>query len=598
MSVLERKNKKDIIASMFLPAAVVMIFTQMTGVIANIIDGVITSRFLGPDAYSAVSLFGPLVNVVLLLAGFISIGGQIVCSNKIGTGERDEANAVFSLSVIFGLAIAILFILFSVLFPGTLFRVCGVSLDKRPELYGHMLRYLRGYLVGIPAVILTQIFSPFLVMDNGKKLVSLSATVLCLSDIAGDLLNALVFHGGVFGMGLATSVSMWLQLLVLGCHFMGESGYFRFSLKALNSTHIKDIAANGSLSFIKKLATVLRDIATNRINLTVALSTAAIAAKGMQNDLNMLMFCLSIGIGRTLLTISSMYYGAADKEGLKRVFAYAMKLCVVLGGVISVILFFTAPLLARIYTNDPDVLSLSVFSIRCMAAGLILDAVSEAFQDYLQGIQNRKMVNIMCFSERFFIPVTVAAVLGMIFGSKGIMASIAVGKLILLIMMFAIMCAQNKGLPRRLEDYMFLPAGFGGKAEDNLNARIETIEDVIRESERTAVFCRNHGINARQSNLMALFVEEMAGNIVKHGKARSKNGLCADYRLFADQGKICLNLRDYCEVFDPMKYYAIHQDDKNEIGENIGIRMVMKLAKDIRYVNTFNSNCLLIYMEV
>ena len=47
-----------------------------------------------------------------------------------------------------------------------------------------------------------------------------------------------------------------------------------------------------------------------------------------------------------------------------------------------------------------------------------------------------------------------------------------------------------------------------------------------------------------------------------------------------------------------MKYYAIHQDDKNEIGENIGIRMVMKLAKDIRYVNTFNSNCLLIYMEV
>ena len=86
-----KRGKKDIIASMFLPAAVVMIFTQMTGVIANIIDGVITSRFLGPDSYSAVALFGPLVNVVLLLAGFISIGGQIVCSNKIGTGEHISA---------------------------------------------------------------------------------------------------------------------------------------------------------------------------------------------------------------------------------------------------------------------------------------------------------------------------------------------------------------------------------------------------------------------------------------------------------------------------------------------------------------------------
>ena len=60
--------------------------------------------------------------------------------------------------------------------------------------------------------------------------------------------------------------------------------------------------------------------------------------------------------------------------------------------------------------------------------------------------------------------------------------------------------------------------------------------------------------------------------------------------------KLCLSLRDYCEAFDPMKYYEIHQEA--EIDENIGVRMVMKLAKDIRYINTFNSNCLFIYLEV
>jgi hypothetical protein len=30
---------------------------------------------------------------------------------------------------------------------------------------------------------------------------------------------------------------------------------------------------------------------------------------------------------------------------------------------------------------------------------------------------------------------------------------------------------------------------------------------------------------------------------------------------------------------------------------NIGIRMVMALAKDIRYINTFNSTCLFMYLE-
>lgn len=349
-----------------------MIFTQVTGVVANIIDGVITSRFLGPDAYSAVSLLGPMVNIILLLASFISIGGQTVCSHKVGTGERDEANAVFSFSVFFGILIAALFVLFSILCPGVLFRVCGVSVSKRPDLYNHMLHYLHGYLIGIPAVILVQVLSPFLVMDNGKQLVSLSATVLCVSDILGDLANALVFHGGIFGMGLATSVSMWLQLAVLMVHFARKAGYFRFSIKALTPTHFKEIVKNGSLSFVKKLATILRDIATNRINLLIATSTAAVAAKGMQSDLNMLMFCISIGIGRTLLTISSMYYGAADRNGLRRVFAYAIKLVVAVTLGVGAVLFFTAPLLSRIYTNDPEVISLSVFSIRCMAVGLAL----------------------------------------------------------------------------------------------------------------------------------------------------------------------------------------------------------------------------------
>ena len=45
-----------------------------------------------------------------------------------------------------------------------------------------------------------------------------------------------------------------------------------------------------------------------------------------------------------------------------------------------------------------------------------------------------------------------------------------------------------------------------------------------------------------------------------------------------------------------MKYFELHKDDADE--QNLGLRMVMKLAKDVRYVNTYNSNCLMIYMEV
>ena len=64
-----------------------------------------------------------MVNIVLLLASFISIGGQIVCSHKVGTGRRKEANAVFTFSVVFDLVIAALFVLFSIVSPDTLFQI-------------------------------------------------------------------------------------------------------------------------------------------------------------------------------------------------------------------------------------------------------------------------------------------------------------------------------------------------------------------------------------------------------------------------------------------------------------------------------------------
>ena len=589
-----KARRQDVISDMFFYAAIVMIFVQMVGVVAQIIDGVITSKVLGSDAYSAISLLVPLTNAMLLLANFVSTGSQIQCSNLIGAGKRREANGIFAFSILAGLLISAFFVIACIFFPDVLFRICGVSVNKNPELYPYMRSYLNGYLFGVPAMLLIQIISPMIVMDNGKRLVSISAAVLCVGDIIGDLLNAYVFHGGNFGMGLATSIAFNLQLLVLLTHYLRGAGRVSLSLKDFQRRYISEIARDGLPTFIRKLATILRDLLINRINLWVALSTAAIAARGMQNDLNTLMFCVGLGIGKTLVTMTGMYYGANDLQGLKRLFSYAMKFAVVLSGAVSVVMFLCAPMIARFYTDDPEVITLSVFSLRCMAVSFVFDTVSVSFQDYLQGVKNRKLVTFLNFTERFFLPVLMALVLGLLFGSMGIMASIAVSKIVLVLMMFGIICFRCRALPRKWEDFMFLPKDFGGKQEDNLYAQIQTIDDVIKESQRTEEFCLGHGVQPDRAKLMGLFVEEMAGNIVLHGNKKGRKGVCADFRLSLSEGKICLSLRDFCMEFDPFTYYELHKDEGP--GENIGLRIVTELAGETAYINAFNSNNILIYL--
>lgn len=167
--------RSDNIAAMYSSTAIAMIFTSLTGVISVLIDGIIASRFLGSDVYSGIALLRPFTSVVMLLASFLSTGCSFVCSHQVGMGETRKANEAFNLASAIGLLFAGLLILVAVSVPDTVLRLCGVSLTKYPELNPHMYGYLRGYMIGLPAFLLVEVFGPVLVMDNGKKLFSFSS---------------------------------------------------------------------------------------------------------------------------------------------------------------------------------------------------------------------------------------------------------------------------------------------------------------------------------------------------------------------------------------------------------------------------------------
>ena len=589
--MLKRDSQADLIPSMFVSTAIAMIFTQLAGYGAALIDGIITSRALGHLAYSAISLLVPFTGIILLISNAISVGAQVVSSQAIGRGEKNKANAVFTVSVIAGVVMSLLLVAVSLTWPSELFRFCGITETSHPEIHSHMADYLKGYIPGIPFLMMIQIIGPMIVVDSGKALFTLSTFLFAALNITGDWLNGYVFHYGNFGMGLATSASYVIQFLVLMTHFMKKTSYFRTSLKGFESSQIADMMKAASPTFVLKLATALRDLAINRINIYVALSAAAIAARGIQNDTNTVLFCFPMGMGKTLLTMSAMFYGASDRRGLTHLFSCSMKMAVIVSGAISVITFFGAELIAECFTNEPEVVEFAAFSIRCMALALVLDSVSVLFQHYLQGINERGLVNIINFASRFFIPVGMALVMGYYFGSKGIMASIAASEFVLAAFIAILVFIRTGSFKK----FMLLPDDFGGTNADNIYASITSPGDVMSESRRAETFCRNHGVSDRNSKLMALFVEEIAGNIIAHGKPKRFNNLRADYRLSLSGGKICMTLRDCCGHFDPSSFHEAHKDESPE--NFSGIKIVMGLADDVRYFNAFNSNNIMIYLD-
>ena len=608
------------IASIFRSTAIMLIFTELAGVISNVIDGVVSSRFLGSDVYSAIALVGPFTGIVGLFSAFLSVGCSITCSHLVGVGEKEDANEVFNTSVCIALLISAVLAIACVVVPSFLLTICGVPLDKHPELNVHMYSYLNGIKYGIPALMMSQVMGPIIIMDGCKRIYTTSSVVLCVSDIVGDLLNVFVFHGGAFGMGVATSLSFLLQLLVLLPHFLKGESYFRLARRFVRFSRFATIARGGTPSLVKGVSGTVRNILVNYINIMVALSTAAIAARGIQSDLFILFLCIPTGFGSTLVAMVGVYYSANDLQGLRYLYAYAVRLGALVSLAVGALVFVLAPVLTGIYTSDPEVLELATFSVRWMAVALPFFTSVTLVQQYLQGTKMTARSNALGIIDRFALPVLSAFALGTLFGSKGILAGVAISEMLVLVVIFIASCVKCRGIPQDWVDVLFLPKDFGGAEEDNLYGTICSTEDVTTYTRLTNAFCLDHGADERTARLMSLFVEEMCLNSIglrrgteeyaawinslsveeMHvdvmGLAPSDGKARADFRLFVDKDRrICFSLMDLGEQLDPTTFYELSEGE--ELETNVGVRLVMKMAKEVRYFSTFGSNNLIVYVQ-
>ena len=134
-------------------------------------------------------------------------------------------------------------------------------------------------------------------------------------------------------------------------------------------------------------------------------------------------------------------------------------------------------------------------------------------------------------------------------------------------------------------------AGLGHPALPGLGYSICKMEEVIGISKNVMDFCQQRGIDDRRAYLAALCTEEMASNIVQHGFAPDAPQSLM-IRVVVANGDLILRFRDNCKLFNIREKYD--SADQKDVTSNIGIRIVMRMAKDVMYVNTLKLNTTII----
>jgi anti-sigma regulatory factor (Ser/Thr protein kinase) len=193
--------------------------------------------------------------------------------------------------------------------------------------------------------------------------------------------------------------------------------------------------------------------------------------------------------------------------------------------------------------------------------------------------------------ERFVYAVAAAYVLGCFWGINGVFASFSVAEMCFTLHILIHVWVVNKKFPTKPEQFMLLPENFGPGPDMILDYSICKMEEVIGISKNVMDFCQQRGIDDRRAYLAALCTEEMASNIVLHGFGPDAPQSLM-IRVVVSDDELILRFRDSCRLFDIReKYDTVNQKD---ITSNIGIRIVMRTAKDVMYVNTLKLNTTII----
>jgi Na+-driven multidrug efflux pump/anti-sigma regulatory factor (Ser/Thr protein kinase) len=584
------KKNAGIINKLYKSSVIGFIVAAVAALLGVLIDGIVIGRFLGPDSMAAYSLVTPIINLTSVFSGVFSTGAQVVCAERIGAGDVKGTRRVFSVCMIATVAVSIVLVAGILLFRDQIAVLLGAT-GNSAHLLKETSEYMLGLVFSLPCLILLFTFNTLMRIDGDANRVVIAVGVMTVLDIAGDLLNALVFKKGMLGMGLATTFSYLVAVIILFFHFTKKDILLKFSFKGVRWTDLRDILATGSSSAVGNGSAVLRNTTLNHIMVATILSGTAVGAFGIVNSIIGFAQCVMIGVGLTTSMIAGMILGEQDRSGLNELVKTTLKAGVIIGAIITVPIFIFAKPIAAAFGNKDgaEMVALAARGIRIYSVSIILYGLNNAFVNYTQGLRRMGYSIVFCFFQNFlFIAIPALALVGVL-DTDAVWFSFIIGECTTMLSIFILAGIQKKGFPFRIKDFLFVPKTFGVPESESFEVSISDISEVPSASVAIRDFSAGKGATKKEQLLLSLFTEEIGNNIANYGFEEGK-GQSLDIRVIHAPDGWILRLRDNCKMFDPTDWAQQHENA--DPTKNIGIRMVCNMAKESNYLNSMDLNVL------
>lgn len=583
-------GEKEMIKRLFNKVSYVQIMVNTASSIAMIVDNIVIGKYLGVEAIAAYGLVAPLLLLIMAVTQVLSTGGQVKCSEELGRQDTDKANGIFALTCMIALVFSILSVAVCFIFQSGITHVLGAK--SGTDLYRDTVQYLLGFIIGAPGFVGMLILIPFIQLDGDKKCVINATIVMTVVDCIGDLLAATVFHAGMFGIGIASSLSYYCAFIILILHFLRKKGILRPGFKHIEFNRSAGIFLAGTPAALQK---VLRTLLSLTINHTLIILCGPVALGIFTVVNSVLNLCNSAGqgMGASTLLLSGLFYAEEDKVNLKEVVRSFLKNSIVINLVMTVIVALAAEPLVLLFTRSGEVdVHQAVLALRIGIIDFVFFSLANCFKNYYQGTNHRMLTYVMTLLEAFAYSAAVTVPFTRFFGVNGTCSVFAAGDILTLITLYIIVSIKNRSCLPKLDNFLLLDGKDFIPDEDFYKKAVSSMEDMETASREVEDFVRAHGSGKDPylADKMSLCAEELCKNTITYGFTDSRKEYLEVSVLYKD-GRYTMRIRDDCGQYDPVAYYSKYKEEHNKsLDEKYGLRIVFGLMEDVNYYGTLGLN--------
>ena len=581
-------TNNHILNRIFRAALVAMIIADLAEIIAAMIDGMLTGRFLGAESIAAFGIAKPFFSITGVLSAVLSSGALITASHVIGKGDKDSTNQIFSLTCLGGIILSTGFALTGIIFINQFASILGAN----GELFPIVRKYLLGLLLGVPAIVMGNILTVFMQLEGKYNNVNLSVLATIIVNLGGDTFNIFYLNGDMFGMGLATSASYYAALAVLMYGFIANKSMLRLSLLNLKGKIAREIISKGLPKATRRLCNVFRPVLINHLVITIG-GTLAMSAFSIQHSVAEFLELLGTCCGDVVVLMCGVFYGEENEDELSDTLRIAFRYVIFGVSAVTLISFFGAKGIASFYLgNQVKAVDMATLCLQLYALKLPFLAFNEIYMNYFQALGDNKRSHLLSVLHRLVFIVASAFILGYFFGIAGVWAAFPVSEILLSLTVVIMAMIHEKKFPRSLKDMLFLPSGFGIAPEYRFRKEIITKEDALEVSKLAYEFCRKINLSEKRSLYVSLCVEELGMNTASYA-ILDKANQSAEVIISLVRNDLIIRFRDNGKAFDLTKWVKLFHDN-DDPSAHIGIKLLTGLAKEVTYTNSLNTNNVII----